>query len=173
MGTNKPTQVYDPKAVANRIIEIAEEKKLALDHMKLQKLIYFAHGWCLAISGEPLINEPIEAWKFGPVINSIYHAFKRFGSGVITQKAVSFDGCDFVIPTVGKDDTFTNELLETIVKAYGREFTAIQLSNMSHEQGSPWEVTWKKKNPDEQLKYLQIENEEIKDYFTKLSERSR
>ena len=37
--------------------------------MQLLKLIYVAHGWHLETSsGNPLIQNKIEAWKFGQVI---------------------------------------------------------------------------------------------------------
>ena len=58
--------------------------------MKLQKLAYFAHGWNLAIRNTPLINESVEAWKFGPVIPSLYHDVKGYGMEPITAKIPVF-----------------------------------------------------------------------------------
>ena len=51
--------------------------------------MYYTQGWCLALADQPLFNEQIEAWKWGPVIRSIYHQFKEFGNSPITKKAVS------------------------------------------------------------------------------------
>ncbi len=42
--------------------------------MKLHKLLYYAAGWHLGFTGEPLFDEDIEAWQYGPVVPSIYLA---------------------------------------------------------------------------------------------------
>jgi len=80
---------YPALAIANEFIKVARERNKQLTPMELLKLVYFAHGWYLALSGVPLINEPVQAWRFGPVIPSIYHAFKRYGSGPIIALATS------------------------------------------------------------------------------------
>jgi uncharacterized phage-associated protein len=79
---------FPAEAVANEFLELAKKDGEALSPMKLLKLVYFAHGWHLALTGEPLIEEPVQAWQFGPVIPSIYHQFKRFGSGPINEFAL-------------------------------------------------------------------------------------
>ena len=56
--------------------------------MKLQKLVYFAHGWHLAIHNRPLVNEQVEAWKFGPVFSDLYHQIKSFGNEKIDRYIV-------------------------------------------------------------------------------------
>ena len=47
--------------------------------MKLQKLCYFAHGWNLAINGNPLISDAPQAWNYGPVYRDLYEHTKYFG----------------------------------------------------------------------------------------------
>lgn len=47
-----------------------------LSTMKLQKLCYYAQGWHLAWHGVPLFDEPIEAWKMGPVCRELYRHHK-------------------------------------------------------------------------------------------------
>ena len=49
--------------------------------MLLQKLVYIAHGWNLAICGEPLIEEAPEAWDNGPVYRSIWDHIRDHGYG--------------------------------------------------------------------------------------------
>ena len=44
--------------------------------MKLQKLLYCVQGWHLARFGEPLFDAPIEAWRDGPVIRSVWESHK-------------------------------------------------------------------------------------------------
>lgn len=39
-----------------------------ISNLKLQKLIYYAQGFHLAISDRPLFPEPIKAWIHGPAV---------------------------------------------------------------------------------------------------------
>lgn len=68
---------YSAKAIANKFLDIAESEGAKIDPMKMQKLVYIAHGWGLGFLGEPLITQDIEAWKYGPIISDLYHEFKH------------------------------------------------------------------------------------------------
>lgn len=70
-------------AVANYLLDLADASGDPVSPMKLQKLLYYAHGWHLAVTDRPLLNEFVEAWRWGPVIPSIYHEFKEFGDAPI------------------------------------------------------------------------------------------
>lgn len=126
--------MYTATAIANFFIGKGMQDDKPVDQMKVQKLVYFAHGWHLAIAGKPLLNEAIEAWRFGPVIPSLYHSLKYSGNQSITKpiEATVFD-------SVLVNDT-SNELtlfLNRIWSLYS-PFTGIQLSNMTHEEETPW-----------------------------------
>lgn len=54
-----------------------------LTPLQVIKLTYIAHGYSLAINGEPLVDEAVEAWRHGPVVPSVYHRAKRCGGGRI------------------------------------------------------------------------------------------
>lgn len=47
--------------------------------MRLQKLLYYVQGWHLAMTGEPVFPDRIEAWRAGPVVPEVYrhHEGKR------------------------------------------------------------------------------------------------
>src|SRR5205823_13456997 len=168
---------YPALAIANEFIKTATEKGKQLTPMELLKLVYFAHGWCLAISGKPLINEPIQAWRFGPVIPRIYHAFKRYGSGPITAYATTdpFDSPIWglqeqsikMIHEYSIDDgadqsenELTKRLVRKIREQYG-QFNAIQLSNLTHDPDSPWSQTDEK----DKQRGIEIDQEHIRQYF--------
>src|SRR5258708_36262190 len=113
---------YSALAVANYFLGLAKANRVTLDPMKLQKLIYFAHGWHLALyDGEPLINEEIQAWQYGPVVQSVYHEFKQFGADPITKLATDIDVAsgEIVTPRIPMDDTQTMGLLNKIWEIYG------------------------------------------------------
>jgi uncharacterized phage-associated protein len=147
---------YSSKAIANSFLDIAKEKKSGISPMKMQKLIYFAHGWHLVIFNKPLIKERVEAWQFGPVIPGIYHEFKSYGRGNITDYACDFNftgdtitlgNLSFDTPKIDQDDKDVKALLGKIWEVYGK-LGAFQLSNMTHATGSPWDQVWNKEGGD-------------------------
>ena len=72
-------RTYDPIAVANFFIQKSIETGLEVTPMKLLKLVYIAHGWSLGLFGEPLIDEAVVAWTYGPVIPDLYKVLKDYG----------------------------------------------------------------------------------------------
>jgi uncharacterized phage-associated protein len=145
--------------IANYFISQGKAKIPDLTPMKLQKLIYFAQGWHLALTDKPLIDEFLEAWPYGPVAPSLYHELKRYGSGVITEKIPSD-----LRPKSPHEPTLSQEntaFLDKIIEVYGK-FDGPSLSNMSHEPDGPWDRT-RKKNPD--IRGADISNDVIRDFF--------
>src|ERR1044071_4359251 len=49
-----------------------------ISNLKLQKLLYYAQGWHLALRNEPLFHERIEAWVHGPAVPPVYGHFKKW-----------------------------------------------------------------------------------------------
>jgi uncharacterized phage-associated protein len=132
--------MFNPKSIANYFLELAEQHGEQISPMKMQKLVYYAHGWYAGYIHQPLINESVEAWQYGPVIPSLYHEFKRFGSGSIKAKAVDFvPGGLAVVPP--PEDPNIRQFLENIWRSYSR-YTGVALSEMTHAEGSPWHKTW-------------------------------
>ena len=110
--------------------------------MKLRKLVCFAHGWHLALTRKPLIDETLQAWDYGPVATSIYHEFKHFRNNEITEPALDLqpiEGSRFrvFVPAVLSDDQRTCDLLNRVIEVCGI-YSALQLSAMTHEDNSPW-----------------------------------
>jgi len=134
---------YDAKVVANYFLDLAEHDQIPVGPLKLQKLVYLAHGWYLVFFGKPLIENEIEAWRYGPVVPSLYTAFKRFGASAITEKAVVPGNR----PTLAED---ARQLIEQVWNKY-KKFSASQLSTLTHEPGSAWHWTMKNSWPFEPL----------------------
>lgn len=76
---------YKALDVANYIVWQAAERKNPVTHLKLQKLLYYVVAKYLQEYNEPLIDEPICKWQYGPVVKSVYHQFKILGSLPITE----------------------------------------------------------------------------------------
>ena len=151
---------YSSLAIANKILEIAKTKNIKLTMMQLLKLVYISHGWWLTFSGgKPLTKDLPQAWQYGPVYPMIYKAFRGNGSSTITHKAAD--------PYTGLEayEDISEEavgLLEKVVDAYGH-LHAYALSDMTHQDGTPWSMT-----SQEGGYYAPISNTLIKEHFDDL-----
>lgn len=96
--------------------------------MKLQKLCYYAQAWSLACDDTPLFDEPIEAWKNGPVVRSLWQ--QRRGHRRVADWP-SGDASQL-------SDRTRARVLQTC-KQYGH-LDGDTLSDLSHLEG-PWNVT--------------------------------
>ncbi len=161
---------YSAKAVANELLEIAGQSGVKdMTPIKVQKLVYFAHGWCLAFHGEPLVRQGIQAWKFGPVVADVYHEFKDCGNAPIrrlaTELAYEDRGLIEIEPRIDEGDEETRKVLDEVWRVYGR-FTPIQLANLTHEPGTPWDQI-ANKYPGELPKNELIPDSLIREFFTR------
>lgn len=162
-------------AVANYFIEKGRSVRgSAVDPMKLQKLLYFAHGWHLAVTGRPLIDEPVEAWRYGPVISSVYHEFKANGRFPIARPAtcLDFDTYEEYAPRVPEDAKETREILEKVWKVYGG-LTGPELSAMTHEPDTPWAKVWEEAEAEGIRRGRDIPNSDIRAFFVSLAHQDR
>ena len=139
--------------------------------MKLHKLVYFAHGWHLALWEGPLINEMVEAWEYGPVVPTLYHEFKEFGARKIPRFATDWnpEALDWdITPRIDADDERVPKLLERIIKIYGSR-SAGELSALTHVSDSPWTKTVEEYPT---IRQVDIPNKQIQAYFSKKLARS-
>nr|VFK10583.1 MAG: Uncharacterized phage-associated protein [Candidatus Kentron sp. LPFa]VFK27150.1 MAG: Uncharacterized phage-associated protein [Candidatus Kentron sp. LPFa] len=114
------------KDVAEYFLAMADDDS-DISNMKLQKLVYYAQAFHLAMFDKPLFDEEIEAWTHGPVCPTIYHEYKRFGRNPIEyEHNRSFN-------LFSKEQT---DLLDEVNDVFGR-FSAGTLRNMTHED-APW-----------------------------------
>ena len=134
---------YSAKSIANFFLELAQKEGVYITPMKLQKLVYYAHGWFAGHMGKPLIDETIEAWQYGPVIGSLYREFKHYGAQPINKLATEFDLDNFesvIVPPPSEEAV--RKFLTSVWTSYSK-FTGIALSQMTHAPGSPWDIAWK------------------------------
>jgi uncharacterized phage-associated protein len=152
--------LYSAVAIANAFIEIAKAERKQLTNMQVQKLVYVAHGWCLALLKKPLIFNKVHAWAWGPVIPKLYNQLKKYGSGFVTETIPTSDAS--VDP--GTEDM---TLIQDVWNAY-KQYNGPQLSSMTHAEGTPWYETWKS------VRFGEISNEKIAEHYRQLAhERSR
>ncbi|MBQ6450000.1 DUF4065 domain-containing protein [bacterium] len=105
--------------------------------MKLQKLLYYSYAWYLVDTRNErrLFNDDIEAWKYGPVVRSVYDVFKNRGADSIKHP--------YVLGTHDENyglDLAQQEVVEDVYKSYGMK-NAIELMEMTHNE-EPWIKTY-------------------------------
>ena len=127
--------------VANWFIGASKENGQEITAMKLQKLVYIAYGYCLALYGRPLVREQVAVWHWGPGFRGIYDFAGAFGSGPIPSCLSLLDGC----PTLREDDPRIS-LLRLIWETHGK-CSSSQLAQLVNETGGPWDET-RRKYPD-------------------------
>ncbi len=121
---------YNVYEIANLILRLANNGygSEPISNMKLQKLLYYEQGYHLACFDEPLFDEEIEAWKFGPVVPQIYEKYKSHHDQPILPEdgEVSISGQHY--------ELFYN------VFTYFNRFSAFGLMEKTHIE-DPWRIT--------------------------------
>jgi uncharacterized phage-associated protein len=152
---------YSPALVANAVIHRAKERGRSLDHMQVQKLVFFMHAWSLALKGQSMLSERPEAWPYGPVFTSLYHRLKGFGArkiDVLLEEYFPPTGqLTPLIPNYADAEFWS--MVDQVLSRYGH-FSALQLSELTHDTGGPWERT-------RQAQQVTIDDQLIREHFTK------
>lgn len=81
---HKPYRAMD---VANYLIEYFIKQNKPIVNLLLIKILYYLQADFLRQAKEPLFEDTIEKWGYGPVILSVYSYFKSYGAAPITQSA--------------------------------------------------------------------------------------
>jgi uncharacterized phage-associated protein len=149
---------YPPSIIAYDFVNRGIVENNPVTQMKLHKLIFFAHGLYLASLDDPLIDENFEAWKFGPVVPSVYHEYKLYGSSQI----LNFDFTPYKYldkPDLAQIDDQSKNVIDVAWKTLNK-FDGVQLSNWTHNPDSAWSKHYK---PG--LQSVPIPDADIKAYF--------
>lgn len=112
--------------VANHFLMLEGEAG-EISNLKLQKLVYYAQGFSLALLGKPLFEDRIEAWMHGPVVPELYRCFSQHGSNPIRAPAL-FE------PTMFSREQ--SRLIAEVFEVYG-QYSAWKLRQLTHEE-DPW-----------------------------------
>lgn len=110
-------------------------------NIRIQKLLYFLQAQFLINSNgkEPLFDDPIEAWPYGPVVRCVFNDYKK----------------DKIIPrnVILAED---KEKIDFIID-YLKKYSDMQLVNLTHMY-TPWKKAWEKEN---EKPFPFFDNEEI------------
>ena len=155
----EPERYYTPTHLANYFIENLDY----VDNIRLNKFVYLAFGIAYAYYNRILFKEPIQAWRLGPVIPSIYHEFKKYGYGKITESSYIHNPVKdkMTKPVVEKNDEQAIATLQVVKEEYSSMSTR-ELIDRIHDTGTPWKQFYKEGKTN-----IEIDIKTIKQYFKK------
>lgn len=144
--------------VADHIIRMCHDSGDLITNLKLQKLLYYAQAWRLALRDRPLFDDKLEAWVHGPAVPSVYGRFKNFRWDPISLEP--------------DDPHLSREIaahLDEVMAVYGIE-TAYALEMMTHRE-APW-LEARGDLPPDQPSHAVISHESMKRFYREMASRA-
>ena len=138
--------------VAYHFLATANECGSFISNLKLQKLLYYAQAWHLAIFDAKLFSEKFEAWVHGPVIPAIYHRYKEYGTKPILEENAEKLSLDT------ERESFFEELIQ---EYFGLDAYTLEL--LTHRE-DPW-LNARKGIPPFQPSKKKISELDMKQYY--------
>ncbi len=99
-----------------------------LTNLRLQKLLYYAQGWSLALRSADLFAEEIQAWRSGPVVGKVYRALPHGKKAVFIEEDQLRKAHDLL-----PEET---ALVKAVWETY-RRYSATQLGELARNE-APW-----------------------------------
>lgn len=165
---------YDPSVVGNTFLDLAKIENKPIDQLKLQKLIYFAHGWSFVYRDDyGLISSPFQAMPYGPVCLDIYSQTQGFGSREIPSfftlsyvDVKTFESKSLKFP-VGSP---VYNHIKLIWEKYSDK-KSTTLSDWTHKNDpkNPWIIS-RLRAIEEGKSYKELDDTQIRDYFKSLKD---
>lgn len=123
----------------------------SMEAMKLEKLVYYVQAWHVAVHGDPVFGEPIEAWRDGPVVDHLYQQHRQ------RRHVSSWPSGDASCLTAD-----ASTLVDVVLGVYG-DLSGDDLSQLTHSEG-PWVSARRGYGPAERSRQV-ISVESLKDYY--------
>ena len=120
---------------------------ITLDELQLNKLLYITNGFVLQKRDQPAFHNPIEAWKYGPVIRTIRETYGRHEGCLKTLELSRTNLSDreavakhrvHLLGIVGRD---VAAVVGGVLEQYGR-CTGGELTDMTHRDDTPWKAVY-------------------------------
>jgi uncharacterized phage-associated protein len=141
------------KRIADAFLCLSTESGDKITNLKLQKLLYYAQAWRLALRGNALFRERIEAWVHGPVVPEIFRMYKHLKWNPIP---------DYGTPI---DSVSVERHLCEVWKAYA-SLDATELERLTHAE-SPW-ISARRGIAVDEPSHNVISHESMKKYYAGL-----
>ncbi len=135
------------------LVNIFKTDNKPVTQLHIQKLMFLFEAYYMNMKDKPLYECNYQAWNFGPVATQLYKEFKRYGK----------DNIELTEEESNWGNEITDEkkkLMQELYNAF-KDFSAMQLVNFTHAEGSPWKKAW------DNQEYSTIKKEDMKQWFSK------
>ncbi|NBH61554.1 DUF4065 domain-containing protein [Anaerotruncus sp. 80] len=122
--------------------------KLSCTHLKLEKMVYLCYAEHLCRTKEKLFDDDICAFKYGPIVKSVYDKYKGKDASVILADKVEIPKDEEMELSIRSRILFAGNGMEKMksidetIEKYGQE-SATSLVNLTHKPDGPWELSYK------------------------------
>lgn len=145
----QPNNIPSVLHVADYMLATAKlDYGLDLDQIQLNKLLYITNEFVLRERDDSAFHNDVEAWKYGPVIRTVWETYRDWGSSPIGRLEMcytSLDDRDMVakrrmelFKIIDKDIT---SVVGGVLQEYGRCMG--ELVDMTHKKGTPWHKVYR------------------------------
>ncbi|MCH8046000.1 MAG: DUF4065 domain-containing protein [Planctomycetes bacterium] len=124
-GARVLTKNVTANIVADLIIDFCNDYGDVISNLRLQKLLYYAQAWHLALHGKELFPDRFEAWIHGPAQPEVYARFAPF-----THRPIDQENRNWAVPKPIKQH------IVDLMEAYGR-FSSFDLERLACDE-EPW-----------------------------------
>lgn len=138
------------------ILNYFNDKGESINHLKLQKLVYYIDAWHNVFLEKPLIHENFEAWMHGPVVRELWNYYKDES---ILNNPIDTNNGSCALQVTEEQLEIINDVLDE----YGDK-TPYYLECLTHEE-TPWIVARKGYAPSDKCTE-KISKELMKEYYS-------
>ena len=131
--------------------------RIKCTHLKLEKLVYMCYAEYLCNTEKNLFEDKIYAFRYGPVIDSVYEQYKVYGHSEISEgqsdlrpeaddkEAIeSLEQYKMAIRSrilFAEDGLEKLKTIEDTIEKYDK-YTANELVNITHKGETPWQIAF-------------------------------
>jgi uncharacterized phage-associated protein len=161
--------MYEARKICNLLISRSDEHKHPLTNLRINKLLYFVHGWGLTRNSQGFVRNHFLAWTFGPIVKPVFDEFKLYGDRMIDQPAQYLDYATGKYKVIPYNDISPHdiEIIMRVFLEYDR-YSTYELVDMTHEPNGPWDIIFKELAKERRLNQ-RIPNDLIRDHFFKMA----
>lgn len=118
---------------ARYMVNYCIDEGFPISNLQLQKILYFCQLESYRRINKPLFNDDFEAWRYGPVIPSVYRIFSIFSGLEIKRRVKETED----LPLSARS------LIEDIAGSL-HSLRPWELVKKTHDAGSPWDITFQR-----------------------------
>lgn len=113
------------------IVNICIDEGMPISNLQLQKILYFCQIEYLRKTSAFLFEDDFQAWRYGPVIPSVYSKYSIWGgTRIVLRNSLN----SMVSPVVAR-------VVDPVIKEK-RMLKPWELVDQTHKPGSPWYITY-------------------------------